>query len=118
MVDSAGFVNRFLNRTRPFESDLGLYMSHNIHITEYPGRCSKKEIQKHWDEVAAYEGRLEGSIGLGQNIRWLATPIYKSRDEAEKAIDRLDKGDYDQLAVKFKDEQNHRRWLVKIEYHT
>lgn len=39
--------------------------------------------------------------GLNSNIRFIENKIYSDREEAEKAIERLDRGWYDQLAVKF-----------------
>lgn len=93
-------------------------MSHTIHIKSYDENEDKAYIQKHWDNVAAVEGAGEGSTGLGSKIRWIDSPIYKSYEEADKAISRLDRGHYDQLAVKFYDSDQSVKWLVKVEYHT
>ena len=74
---------------------------HNIHTAVYKENVNKKSVQKEWDEYAAHEDWQEGCSGLGKDIRWLDGTIYEDEDAAEKAIERLDRGWYDQLAVKF-----------------
>jgi hypothetical protein len=43
-------------------------------------------------------------------------PVYKNRDEAKKAIEKLDKGWYDDHAVRYRDGRKI-YWLVKVEWH-
>ena len=76
---------------------------HNIHHADYPLNVNKKSVQTEWDQYAAHEDWQEGCTGLDKNIRWIESPVYETYEEAEKAIEKLDKGWYDQLAVKYKD---------------
>lgn len=75
-------------------------MSHNIRYSEYPEKVNKKEVQAKWDHYVEMEDWQEGASGLPNPIRWL-DKCYDSFDEAQKAIERLDNGWYDQLAVKY-----------------
>lgn len=43
-------------------------------------------------------------------------PVYKNREEAEKAIKKLDKGWYNDHAVRYRDSRKI-YWLVKVEWH-
>jgi hypothetical protein len=43
-------------------------------------------------------------------------PVYKNRDEALEAITKMDKGWYDDHAVRYR-EGRKIYWLVKYEYH-
>ena len=76
-------------------------MSHNIRHTSYPETVNKKHVQAEWDEYVRMEDWQEGASGLASPIRWLESNVYPNYDEAEKAIERLDKGWYDQIAVKY-----------------
>lgn len=78
-------------------------MSHNIHHADYPLNVNKKAVQAEWDDYAAHEDWQEGCTGLDKNIRWIESPIYSSYEEALKAVEKLDRGWYDQLAVKYYD---------------
>ena len=72
---------------------------HNIIMREYPENVNKKTVQEELDTYAAMEDWQEGCTGVSP-IRWL-DETYNTRDEAEDAIERLDRGWYDSLAVKF-----------------
>lgn len=76
-------------------------MGHSIQHYTFDLTKDKREIQGFADEEAAYES--DSRSGLNANIRFLDSPIYEDRDAAEIAIKKLDKGWYDQLAVKFND---------------
>ena len=77
-------------------------MSRNIHMASYPENCNRKKVQAEWDEYAAMEDWQEGCGGLGADIRWLENiPICENSEEAEKKIQKLDSGWYDQLAVRY-----------------
>ncbi len=77
---------------------------HNIHTEDYPLKVNRASVQKHWDRVAAYEDRGEGCCGLGSDIRWLENqPVCESYEDAQKLIEKLDNGWYDQLAVRYKE---------------
>lgn len=43
-------------------------------------------------------------------------PVYKNHDEAMAAIQKLDKGWYDDHAVRYR-EGRRINWLVKVEWH-
>ena len=77
-------------------------MGHNIHYATYPENVNKKIVQNEWDEYAAHEDWQEGCSGLPGKIRWL-DHVCDTPEEAEEYISSHDKGNYDQLAVKFRD---------------
>ena len=76
---------------------------HNIVMNSYPLNVDREQVQKHWDEYAAREDWQEGCTGLYRPIRWIEDEISESYEEAEERISQIDHGDYDQLAVKFKE---------------
>ena len=74
-------------------------MSHNIKYYEYPRNVNKNSVKKNLDNFVAHEDWQEGCSGLYNPIRWLGDKIYSSEEEAHEAINKLDKGWYDNLAV-------------------
>lgn len=78
-------------------------MGHNIEHYEYPMNVNKDKVQKELDNYVAHADWQEGCGGLCRKIRWLEDKVYTSYDEAIEAIKRLDRSDYDQLAVKYYD---------------
>ena len=74
---------------------------HNIEHFTYPEKVNKAKVQKDLDHYAAMEDWQEGCSGLYHDIRWLDGRVYGSYEEAEDAIEELDRGNYDQLAVKY-----------------
>ena len=76
-------------------------MSHNIEHFTYPEKVDKNKVQKELDHYAAMEDWQEGCTGLYRKIRWIDGRVYGSYEEAEEVIKKLDRGDYDQLAVKY-----------------
>ena len=77
-------------------------MSHVTHILVYDEKANKKLVQKECDHEAAREGWQEGAVGLPGNIRWI-DHVCQTYKEAVEYLKAHDKGNYDQLAVKFKD---------------
>lgn len=85
-------------------------MSHNIeHWTmEYTPNNPKKEernrinLENKAEEYAERVDWEEGG-GLNRGFRWLERRIYDNYEEAEEAIEELDEGDYDNLAVLYRD---------------
>lgn len=75
-------------------------MSHNICHRNYPEKVNKKEVQAEWDEYVRMEDWQEGASGLANPIRWI-DKTYSSYEEASNAIKEMDRGWYDQLAVKY-----------------
>ena len=88
-------------------------MSHAIRHLDYHCSVSEKAILRDINSFA-YD-REESSVYHG-NLKFHAEPVYKNRDEAQKAIEKLDKGWYDDHAVRYR---NGRKiyWLVKVEWH-
>lgn len=76
-------------------------MSHNIEYGIYAENVDKKKVQTYWDQHAAHADRHEGCTGLYQDIRWLPD-ICASEADAYDMIERKDRGNYDQLAVRFR----------------
>lgn len=86
-------------------------MSHEIvHWTmEYNPNNIKKEmknrrtLQAEADEYAAHVDWEEGCSGLYNGIRWLEGKPYDNYSDALNAIEELDRGSYDNLAVLYRD---------------
>ena len=72
---------------------------HNIQHFSYPMMVNKKHVKQELDEYVAHEDWQEGCTGLYHDIRWLGNKVYPNREAAEKAIEELDRGNYDQIAV-------------------
>ena len=89
-------------------------MSHQIMFLDY--HCSKSEhaILKELDSFAY--GPKERSSYHG-NLKFHREPVYRNYEEAKAAIEKMDKGWYDDHAVMYK-EGRKKFWLVKVEYHT
>lgn len=76
-------------------------MSHNIQYFDYPENVDKKAVKAELDDYAAHADWQEGCTGLYHDIRWLGNIVCSSYPEAERKLEELDRGDYDQLAVLF-----------------
>ena len=74
---------------------------HNIEYYTYSENVNKKKVQSQLDDYVAHEDWQEGCCGLFHDIRWLGDKVYSNSEEAHQAIERLDRGNYDQLAVKY-----------------
>ena len=88
-------------------------MSHCISHRVYHCSTTEKQILKNlndWafdpEETSCYHG----------NMHFHRNMVFKTREEAEAAIEKLDNGWYDDHAVMFKDGRK-KYWLVKVEYH-
>jgi hypothetical protein len=88
-------------------------MSHAIRHLDYHCSVSEKAILR---DINSFAYDREESSGYHGNLKFHAEPVYKTRDEAQKAIEKLDKGWYDDHAVRYR---NGRKiyWLVKVEWH-
>lgn len=96
---------------------------HNIEYRSYNENVDQELVQKELDHYVAIVDYMKCSKGLGTKIRWLGKfDVCKNYEDAEKLIDKLDRGWYDCLAVRyFETDPNNKKsvkWLVKIEYHT
>ena len=88
-------------------------MSHAIRYLEYPCATSEKAILKDLNHFA-YDP--EETSGYHGNIKFYREPVYKTREEAEEAIRKMDKGWYDDYAVRYRSGRRI-QWLVKCEWH-
>ena len=88
-------------------------MSHAIRHLEYHCSVSEKKILKDINEWA-YDP--EETSGYHGDLTFHKEPVYKSREEAEKAIEKLDKGWYSDHAVRFRRDRKI-YWLFKVEWH-
>ena len=88
-------------------------MSHAIRYLDYHCSISEKAILR---DINSFAYDREESSGYHGNLKFHTEPVYKTRDEAQKAIEKLDKGWYDDHAVRYR---NGRKiyWLVKVEWH-
>lgn len=73
---------------------------HEIHYASYKEKADRKKVEAEWDRICTRESDYHK--GLYNHIRWIEDGISESYDEAQKRIERLDRRDYDQLAVKYK----------------
>lgn len=88
-------------------------MSHQTRFLTYPCQTTERQIQKDLNrfaydpqESSSYHGRLT----------FHREPVYKNIDEAEEAINKMIRGDYDDHAVRFRVGRRI-NWLVKVEWH-
>lgn len=86
---------------------------HEVREMTFSTRRSKASIQRECDEIAKR---------CGEYHKPLYTPItfyddvMKNYEEAKQFICKHDKGFYDALAVRYKEERK-KYWLVQFEYH-
>ena len=88
-------------------------MSRAIRHLTYPCRTTERQILKDLN-VFAYDP--QETIGYHGNMTFHKEPVYKNYDEAMAAIQKLDKGWYDDHAVRYR-EGRRINWLVKVEWH-
>ena len=88
-------------------------MGHIINHYVYHCSTSEKSILKDFNKFAYDPQETSGYHG---NLTFHREPVYKNREEAYEAIKKLDKGWYDDHAVRFRDGRKI-YWLVKCEYH-
>lgn len=89
-------------------------MGHCIGYLDFQkSKTTPRKILKKIGEFA-YDPRESGRYH--GNLKFHETPVYKNRDEAYAAIERMDRGWYDDHAVVYKEGRT-KWWLVKYEYH-
>lgn len=81
---------------------------HNVEYRIFKKDVNKSKAQKELNDYVSRETWQEGGHGLGQDIRWYENKVYGSEDEAKDAIEKLDRGWYDQLAVLYEHHSNPR----------
>ncbi len=77
-------------------------MGHNIEYYDYSENKSKREITDELDEYVKHRTWEEGSYGLPCPINWI-DKVCNTREEAIEYIKSVDNGQYNQIAVKYKD---------------
>lgn len=87
-------------------------MGHSINYFTCENADINKALKRHLS--TAYDP--QESSGYHGNMTVHKDIICKNREEAERMIERLDRGWYDDHAVRFKDGRK-LKWLVKYEYH-
>lgn len=75
-------------------------MGHNIEYFSYKENVDKKKVQRDMDNYVAHADWQEGCSGLYNNIRWIDV-VLNDYDEAMDYIEKHDRDNYDQLAVKY-----------------
>ena len=88
-------------------------MGHAVRYLDYHCSKSEKAILK---EINQFAYDPQESSGYHGGMVFHKEPVYKNRDEAKKAIEKLDKGQYDDHAVRYRDGRKI-YWLVKVEWH-
>lgn len=78
-------------------------MSHNIQHRMYPENVNRQDVKKEIDHYVSMEDWQEGCSGLYHSIRWIETEICPDYMSAMKKLESLDRGDYDNLAIRFYD---------------
>lgn len=79
-------------------------MGHTIQHYDYPGNADKKKVEQELANYVAKRCFQEG--GHLSKIRWIDSEPCANEDEAHEKIERLDKGWYDCIAVKYYDTCN------------
>lgn len=74
---------------------------HNIEYRTYNEKVDKDNVKKDIDHFVAMEDWREGCSGLYHGIRWIDM-TFASYDDAQGYIEDHDRGDYDNLAVKYR----------------
>lgn len=88
-------------------------MSHAIRYMDYHCSSNEKSILK---DISSFAYDPEESSGYHGQMTFHKEPVYKTREEAQAAIENFDKGWYDDHAVRYRDGRKI-FWLVKVEWH-
>lgn len=88
-------------------------MSHAIRHLDYHCSTSEKAILK---EINSFAYDPQETMGYHGDLTFHREPVYKNRDDALKAIEKLDKGWYNDHAVRYRDGRKI-YLLVKVEWH-
>ena len=89
-------------------------MSREIRYLDYHCSTSEATILKDLNRFAYDPQETSGYHG---NLTFHKEPVYRNREEAEKAIEKFDKGWYDDHAVRYRQGRKI-FWRVKVEWHT
>ena len=88
-------------------------MSHAIRYLDYHCSISEKSILK---DIKSFAYDHRETIVYHGDLTFHKEPVYKNREEAMAAIKKLERGCYNDHAVRYR---NGRKifWLVKVEWH-
>lgn len=75
---------------------------HNIEYFDYPENIKRDYVFSELSNYVAHEDWQEGCTGLYRPIRWLEGTVCEDYEAAKKFLERNDRRDYDNLAVRFK----------------
>lgn len=78
---------------------------HNIEYFTYKENVDRRKVVNSLNDYVAHQDWQEGCGGLYRDIRWLEVELGTYED-AIKYIESHDRGDYDNLAVKYKSYAN------------
>ena len=88
-------------------------MSHCTRHLVYHCSVSQRQILK---DINRFAYDPKESSGYHGDLTFHESPVYKNREEAVEAIKKLDRGWYNDHAVRYRDGRKI-YWLVKVEYH-
>ena len=88
-------------------------MSHAIRHLDYHCSVSEKTILK---DINSFAYDPQETSGYHGDLTFHKEPVYKTREDAMAAIEKLDKGWYSDHAVRYRDGRKI-YWLVKVEWH-
>lgn len=88
-------------------------MSHTIRYLDYHCSESEKSILK---DINRFAYDPEETSGYHGDLTFHKDPVYKNREEAAAAITKLDRGWYNDHAVRYRQGRKI-YWLVKVEWH-
>ena len=88
-------------------------MRHAIRHLDYHCSTSEKAILK---EIISFAYDPQETMGYHGDLTFHREPVYKNRDHALKAIEKLEKCWYNDHAVRYRDGRKI-YWLVKVEWH-
>ena len=88
-------------------------MSHAIQHLDYPCKTTERQILK---DVGSFAYDPQETCGYHGQMTFHREPVYSNREEAMAAIQKMDRGWYDDHAVRYR-EGRRINWLVKVEWH-
>lgn len=79
-------------------------MGHQIETFTYKENVNRKAIEQELNNYVSHATWQEGGGGLSRSIKWMESlPIFQSEDDADEYINNHYVGDYQQVAVRFKE---------------
>ena len=75
-------------------------MSHEIRYIDYPCCTTERQILK---DIGSYAYDPQETCGYHGDLTFHKEPVYKNREEAMAAIEKLDRGWYSDHAVRYRE---------------